>query len=362
MAFRLLRYINKCDTLLIHGERGGDINFGKSKTMPYKTKKGSHLHSNFLCHIKEILYICSANKNILNSKNMTDKDSHNCVNTQMENLDGEVWKDIAGYEGSYQVSNMGRVKSLDRMVNSARSSTGLRLSKGRVLKTYFARYGKCRKNRNTDRAYELVHLYNGVYDKAFSIHRLVAKAFIPNPNNLPQVNHKDENPANNRASNLEWCDSSYNANYGTRNKRVSTNRKDKTPVNQFSVNGEFIAQYESLTMAAKSTNVRISLISAVCRGLQSSAAGFVWKFADSAKFRERRYKAPNNRKVVQLTPDNEVVAIYDTLSDASVATGARMCGISQVIHGKHTLHHGYKWMFSTDFDGDELKEFQLCSD
>lgn len=294
---------------------------------------------------------------------MTDKGSHNCANTQIENLDGEVWKDVVGYEGYYQVSNMGRVKSLDRMVNSTRSSTGFRLSKGRILKTYFAKYGKCRKNRDTAKPYELVHLYNGVQERAFSIHRLVALAFIPNPQNLPQINHKDENPANNRVENLEWCDGIYNANYGTRNERVSANRKDKTPVNQFSINGEFIAQYESLSMAAKSTNVRISLISAVCRGLQPSAAGFIWKFADGVKIRERRYKAPNNRKVIQLTPDDEIVAIYDTLSDAAVATGAKMCGISQVIHGKHTLHHGYKWMFSTDFrDGDGLKEFQPCSD
>lgn len=288
---------------------------------------------------------------------MTCKDSHNCVNTQLENLNGEVWKDITGYEGCYQISNMGRVKSLDRMVNSARSSTGLRLSKGRILKTYYAKYGKCRKNRNIENAYELIHLYKGVHEKAYSIHRLVAEAFIPNPNNLPQVNHKDENPANNRASNLEWCDSVYNANYGTRNERVSAHRQDKTPVNQFSLNGEFIAHYESLTMAAKSTNVEIRLISATCRGLQPYAAGFVWKFADDTKLRERRYKAPNNRKVVQLTPDNQVVAIYDTLSDAALATGAKTCGISQVIHGKHILHHGYKWMFS-----DALKGYQVCSD
>ena len=116
-------------------------------------------------------------------------------------------------------------------------------------------------------------------------------------------------------------------------------------------------------MAAKSTSVRISLISAVCRGLQPSAAGFIWKFADGIKIRERRYKAPDNRKVIQLTPDDEIVAVYDTISDAAVATGAKVSGISQVIHGRHILHHGYKWMFSTNFhDSDELKEFQSCSD
>lgn len=294
---------------------------------------------------------------------MTNEVDPSLATPQINNLNNEIWKDVAGYEGYYQISNMGRVKSLDRMVNSARSSTGFRLSKGRILKTYFARCGKCRKHSNTENAYELIHLYKGVNEKAFTIHRLVAEAFIPNPKNLPQINHKDENKANNRASNLEWCDSLYNANYGTRNERVSANRNDKTPVNQFSIDGEFIAQYESLAMASKSTNVRISLISAVCRGLQSSSAGFVWKFADGVKIRERRYKAPNNRKVLQLTPDDEVVAIYDTLSDASVATGAKVCGISQVIHGKHILHHGYKWRFSTDFrSSEELKDCQLCSD
>ena len=114
----------------------------------------------------------------------------------------EIWKDIEGYEGLYQVSNLGRVKSFPRK--------GTHTTKERILKL-------TKSNKN----YVIVILKNNYIQKAKSVHRLVAEAFIPNPNNLPQVNHKDENKLNNKVDNLEWCDNIYNCNYGTRNKRLS---------------------------------------------------------------------------------------------------------------------------------------------
>ena len=109
----------------------------------------------------------------------------------------EVWKDIVGNEGLYQVSNFGRVRSVDH-----HDSLG-RLQIGRVLKPQL----DGRKN------YFHVTLANR---KIVQVHTLVAQAFIPNPNNLPQVNHKDENKQNNRADNLEWCTAKYNNSYGSR--------------------------------------------------------------------------------------------------------------------------------------------------
>lgn len=107
----------------------------------------------------------------------------------------EVWKDIDGYDGLYQVSNMGRVKSF-------------KWGKERILKPY-----------ETGNGYLRVELQS----KPFKLHRLVAQAFIPNPDNLPFVNHKDENPKNNMVDNLEWCDNKYNINYGTtQERRIST--------------------------------------------------------------------------------------------------------------------------------------------
>lgn len=116
----------------------------------------------------------------------------------------EVWKDIPGFEGYYQVSNLGKVRSLDRV-----KSDGIRM-KGRIRKTHLDSCG-----------YELVQLRADNRIKHYSVHRLVALAFIPNPNNLPQVNHIDEVRNHNEASNLEWCTVLYNQNYGRRRERAS---------------------------------------------------------------------------------------------------------------------------------------------
>lgn len=111
----------------------------------------------------------------------------------------EVWKDIKNYEGCYQISNLGRVRSLTRKV---KTFNGVRTSKGQLLKPL-----------KTNTGYYRVDLKQNQKDKYMSIHRLVAEAFIPNPNNYPCVNHKDNNPQNNCVDNLEWCTQSYNVKY-----------------------------------------------------------------------------------------------------------------------------------------------------
>lgn len=118
----------------------------------------------------------------------------------------EVWKDIEGFEGLYQVSNKSRVRSLDwyQTRYSRNGKEYLALHKGRILKT-----------RLNPKGYPYVNLYKDGVMTSKTLHRLVAVAFIPNPDNLPCINHKDENPANPSISNLEWCTLSYNVNYGT---------------------------------------------------------------------------------------------------------------------------------------------------
>ena len=114
----------------------------------------------------------------------------------------EEWRDIEGYKGLYQISNLGRVKSFP---NCKRKTT-------RILKPG---------NNCTGRGYLFIFLFKNKQKKRFYVHRLVAQAFIPNPNNLPMINHKDENPSKNIVDNLEWCDNKYNCNYGTLPKRKS---------------------------------------------------------------------------------------------------------------------------------------------
>jgi hypothetical protein len=119
----------------------------------------------------------------------------------------EIWRDIEGYEGLYQVSNLGRVKSLYRVTisNSGRRYT---------CQEMILRQGVSTRN------YRNVVLRKNCSSKTYSVHQLVARAFIPNPDNLPMINHKDENPSNNCVDNLEWCTAKYNSNYGTSVERM----------------------------------------------------------------------------------------------------------------------------------------------
>lgn len=116
-------------------------------------------------------------------------------------LPKRIWKDIENYEGLYQVSNLGEVRSI--------------------------RNGKCRKLKVCEGAYKylLIQLSKNGKATTYRVHRLVAQAFIPNPHNYEQVNHKDEDKQNNLASNLEWCNQVYNCNYGTFRKRVGVRAK-----------------------------------------------------------------------------------------------------------------------------------------
>ena len=133
-------------------------------------------------------------------------------------MENEIWKAIPGYEGYYEVSNFGNVHSLDRTIeyigrNQSSEYKVIRNFKGKPIKKQIDAYG-----------YYTVGLNKGKGVKRYKLHQLVAQAFIPNPNNLIQINHKDENKLNNTVDNLEWCTPSYNCNYGTRNERI---RKSK---------------------------------------------------------------------------------------------------------------------------------------
>lgn len=177
----------------------------------------------------------------------------------------EEWRDIKGFEGRYQVSDMGRVRSVSRVVRSGKNKQ--RRMNGRVLIPWKTKHG-------------YLHVNLGRRGKV-AIHRLVAKTFIPNPNNYPDVNHKDEDKANNIVSNLEWCNHSYNALYGTCQERL---RKYKnTPVEMVDkVTHKVLAVFESMKVAMQETGVNKVTISTVCRGKRRIGGGYIWRYA--AKF------------------------------------------------------------------------------
>lgn len=173
----------------------------------------------------------------------------------------EKWKSIKGFEGLYKISNYGNVKSLFFWDINKRKY----IIKERIIKPITDKDG-----------YYIIGLYKNKKRKTYKVHRLVAEAFITNPNNLPQINHKDENKLNNRVDNLEWCSVIYNLKYGTRIQRAGN--KHKKVVNQYDKDGNFIKSYNSLTEASKYVNGYITGISAVCNNKQKTAYGYVWKY------------------------------------------------------------------------------------
>ena len=167
----------------------------------------------------------------------------------------EKWKDIKGYEGYYQISNLGRIKSLPRDVGSNRCK------KETIMKTSIDKDG-----------YEHLVLCKDGKQKHFRVNRLVAQAFIPNPNNYPVVNHKDENKTNNDVKNLEWCTNEYNHNYGTRNERVGKSLSKKVIC---ITTGEI---FNSMREACRKYNISSGSMTECCQGKRKTAGGYKWEY------------------------------------------------------------------------------------
>ena len=164
----------------------------------------------------------------------------------------ESWKDIEGYEGLYQVSSFGRVK---------------RVTTGRILKGSKDSIG-----------YLLVILYKNNIGSTKKIHRLVAEAFIPNPDNKPQVNHIDEDKTNNIVSNLEWMTAKENSNHGTRNGRVS--RSKSIPIIAINIKTGESQEFYGTNECARQLGLSPSNISAVLKGRQKQTGGFTFKYKE----------------------------------------------------------------------------------
>lgn len=168
----------------------------------------------------------------------------------------EIWKDIPNFESEYKVSNLGKIKSL-------------KYNKEKILKAADNGHG-----------YMFVNLCKQNITSNCYIHRLVAETFIPNPNNLPEVNHKDEDKTNNCVDNLEWCNSKYNSNYGNRNKKMKTHHilKYGKKVNQYDLQGNFIKQFESLSSIEQELGFCSIAISNCCKGKTNTSYNYKWSF------------------------------------------------------------------------------------
>lgn len=183
----------------------------------------------------------------------------------------EIWKPVQGYEGFYEVSNEGNVRSIAVWSHKYQRVLKRKIPTIKVQDTTIEGYKRV-----------LLSLY-GVH-KHCAVHRLVAMAFLDNGNNLPEVNHKDENPANNKVDNLEWCTRKYNANYGTLPQRISercTNDiRISKPVIQLTINGEFVKRYPSIKEASRQTGAPDEVITRVCKGKAKTSGGYIWAYCD----------------------------------------------------------------------------------
>ena len=170
-------------------------------------------------------------------------------------------RDVVGYESFYQVSSDGRIFSKPREVHGKNGYCHKLGS--RELKQY-----------DNGNGYLSVMLYDDVRGKRIYVHRIVAKAFIPNPDNLPQINHKDEDKKNNCVENLEWCSSYYNLLYGHHIKRVADTQS--MPVLQFDSDGTFIYRFQSAMDASRQTGIPQGCISSACIRNTHYAHGCIW--------------------------------------------------------------------------------------
>ena len=190
----------------------------------------------------------------------------------------EIWKDVPGYEWFYQASNKGNARSVDRYIECRGT---MRMQNGKMLKPHIGKFG-----------YKQVILYNKK-PKLFKVHRLVAKLFLPNPNNYPCVNHKDENPSNNKVDNLEWCTYSYNLSYGSKTsrelntKRIQNCKNAPKKVVQKDLYNNVIREFSSANEASRILNIPNSSIIDCCnQKVRRDSKGYLYtiKSAGGYKF------------------------------------------------------------------------------
>lgn len=251
----------------------------------------------------------------------------------------EVWKDVKGYEGIYQVSNLGKVKSLERYQKD--KSQRNRHYKERILKLMKNKYG-----------YLIVDLKKDGRRKASTVHRLVAVAFISNPENKPCINHIDGNKQNNSIQNLEWC--TYHENLihafatGLKTCKYGIEHHNHAEINQYDLQGNFIKLWYGFHEINRILGFNCANISACCSKRQHTAYGFIWRYKNDnfpVSSTHKKHKPWTKKKVVCLT--NGVA--YNSLSEASKCTGATVGQISSVCRGERKQTKGMVFRYEQDY-------------
>lgn len=229
-------------------------------------------------------------------------------------LFNEVWKFIHLNGCELEVSNCGNVRFLK---NKKPKAIHLNL------------YG-----------YPIINIQHKGHVKGYTVHRLVAKLFVenPNPDKYDCVNHKDENPKNNHFSNLEWCDRAYNNNYGSHNKRVADSHSKA--IVQYDLNGRKIKEWKSATFAARELGFSQSSINWCClrKPKYNTYKGFVWRYVDDT---DVKYK--NGKSVVKCDMSGNHIKEYINITTAAKENGILITSITNCLKGRSTSAGNYCW-------------------
>ena len=243
----------------------------------------------------------------------------------------ENFVDIQGYEGLYNVNKCGEVLS----VRSGKLLTVCKDGQG-YMNVALSKNGKSRTHK---------------------VHRLVALAFILNPNNYPYINHKDEDKTNNNVENLEWCTPKYNLNYGTAIKRRSeaikaSPVKQRKAVIQLSLSGVFIKEYRSTKEASEETGIDRRQISCAMHHVGKQAQGYLWvlkddynKNIDYGEIHKRVSTHPKVKRIAQYTKDGIFVKKWNSLKEAHLNLGINYSSLTNCLHGKYSHAGGFVWKF-----------------
>ena len=253
----------------------------------------------------------------------------------------EKKKWIEGYEGLYWITNFGRVISADRYDRFNRKLGG-ELKPSRAAGNYL-----------------FVNLYKNGVHRQEKIHRLVAKAFIPNPENKREVDHIDNDKNNNMASNLRWVTHKENQNNEITRanmlkntskfaSQVGANNPFSRKVRMYSLDGEYIRTFDTLNEAAEYAGVGAQQIGRVCRGERFQSGGYFWAYECKAKMKIKPrvpIKPTNKRPVQQYTPEGILVAEYASVADAAKTLGLNSPNIIHNAKGETKMYKGYIWRY-----------------
>lgn len=234
----------------------------------------------------------------------------------------EIWKDVVGWEGHYKVSSYGRVMSFHK-------------KKSHLLSNCVGTHGYC-----------VVLLHDGKGQrKNERVHRLVAQAFISNPNNYPYINHKDEDKTNNRVENLEWCTAKYNTNYGTCKERIGLT--NGVSVLKYDLDGNLVYEYRTMSEVEREEGIDHANICMCCKGKISHCNNFIWIYKGYEHTIQDRIKQVKNsitrpKKIEMYDIDGNYIRTYDSILQASKTSGDSYMIISRQLKTgiitKNTIH------------------------